>query len=192
MQLTARFHEALLYAAELHAGQVRKVTGVPYLSHLLGVASLVLEHGGSEDAAIAALLHDAIEDQGGDPIRREIRGRFGDRILALVEGCTDADSLPKPPWRPRKEAHLARLRSAQPEVALIFAADKLHNARCLVRDLQSLGPDLWQHFHGGAEGTLWYYRAAAELARDKDVPPALVNELRAAVDQLGRLISAQG
>jgi GTP pyrophosphokinase len=124
--LSKRFNEALTFAADLHATQTRKGSGVPYIAHLLGVASIALEYGAQEDEAIAALLHDAIEDQGGIATREEIRRRFGDTVTAIVEGCTDAHTTPKPPWRERKEAYIAHLHHASPAVILVSAADKLH------------------------------------------------------------------
>ncbi len=157
--LTARFSEALTYAAELHNTQTRKGTTIPYVSHLMAVASLVLEHGGTEDEAIAALLHDAIEDQGGDATRTEIRSRFGDAVTAIVDACTDADVMPKPPWRERKEAYVAHVREADHSSCLVSAADKLHNARAILLDYRDIGEELWKRFNGGRDGTLWYYRA---------------------------------
>ena len=129
---------------------------LPYIAHLLAVAALVLEHGGDEDEAIAALLHDAIEDQGGHAARRQIAERFGPRVAAIVEGATETDLQPKPPWRERKEEHLARLHEADRSVQLVVAADKLHNARSLIADYGRLGEALWSHFRGGKAGTLWY------------------------------------
>src|SRR5205085_11747027 len=124
MSLTQRFEEALAFAARLHKSQLRKGTGVPYVSHLLAVAGIALEHGADEDEAIAALLHDAIEDQGGAATREEIRRRFGDRVVGIVDGCSDTDVSPKPPWRERKEAYIAHVRDASPSVRLVSAADK--------------------------------------------------------------------
>ena len=123
--LGPRSAEALVYAARLHAGQTRKASGTPYVAHLLGVASLVLEAGGDEEEAIAALLHDAVEDQGGAAVRQEIRQRFGDRVAAIVDGCSDAETVPKPPWRQRKERFLASLHEADAAVLRVAAADKL-------------------------------------------------------------------
>src|SRR5947209_2209991 len=129
MRLTLRFEDALVFATQLHAGQRRKGSATPYVAHLLAVAAIVLENEGNEDEAIAALLHDAIEDQGGAPTREMIRERFGNRVVEIVDGCTDAEVIPKPPWRARKEAYIAHLRGATPSVRLVSAADKLHNAR---------------------------------------------------------------
>ncbi|MBW4613401.1 MAG: HD domain-containing protein [Desmonostoc vinosum HA7617-LM4] len=157
--LSERFTAALTYATQLHANQVRKGSGIPYIAHLLGVASIALEYGANEDEAIAALLHDAIEDQGGAATREEIRRRFGDNVTAIVDGCTDADTIPKPPWRQRKEAYLAHLPTASPSVLLVSVADKLYNARSILKDYRVLDESLWQRFQGGKAGTLWYYRA---------------------------------
>lgn len=190
MRLSERFGAALDYAARLHAAQMRKGTGVPYVAHLLAVASLVLEHGGDEDEAIAALLHDAIEDQGGEPTAAAIRARFGDRVTEIVLGCTDTHLSPKPPWRPRKEAHLERLRSAPASVLLVAAADKLHNARALLGEYRRAGEDVWTRFNGGREGTLWYYRATLELLHGRAGGP-LVDELARVVDELEALARRQ-
>ena len=135
-KLTSRFEDALQYATKLHARQTRKGTTIPYVSHLLAVTAIVLEDGGSEDEAIAALLHDSVEDQGGDPTRQEIPRRFGEKVAAILEGCADADVVPKPPWLERKKTHLEHLRHATPEVIRISAADKLHNARAVLADFR--------------------------------------------------------
>jgi len=185
--LSTRFTNALLFAAELHATQVRKVGGEPYLAHLLGTAAIVLDYGGGEDEAIAALLHDAIEDQGGPAARAEIERRFGESIAAIVEGCTDADRLPKPPWRQRKGAFLEKLRGASPSVRLVVAADKLHNLRALTREYRRQGESLWKHFQGGREGTLWYHRSVAEILRAGG-DAMLVEELTRTGEELERLI----
>ena len=158
-----RLVEAFQYAAELHASQRRKGTSIPYISHLMTVAATVIEHGGDEDQAIAALLHDAIEDQPEDGrTRLQIRKRFGDRVLALVEACTDADTHPKPPWRERKEGYLAHLSEAPPEARLISLADKVHNARAILADHREIGDGVWERFTATKGETLWYYRALAD------------------------------
>jgi (p)ppGpp synthase/HD superfamily hydrolase len=187
--LGPRFEEALTYAARLHREQVRKGSGVPYLSHLLGVAGIALEHGASEDEAIAALLHDAVEDQGGAPTLAEIRRRFGDTVADIVAGCSDTDVVPKPPWRPRKEAYVAHLASASPSARLVSAADKLHNARSILTDYRRLGEGVWTRFAGGKEGTLWYYRAVVQAFRAYD-PTPLVDELERTVEEMERLGSS--
>ena len=187
--LSPRFEDALVFATRLHAAQTRKESGTPYIAHLLAVAALVLEYGGDEDLAIAALLHDAVEDQGGAPTREAIRARFGDRVTAIVDGCTDADTQPKPPWRARKEAYLAHLPQAAPEVRLVSAADKLHNARSILADYRQVGDDLWARFRGGQAGTLWYYRALVTAYRQAGSNP-LVEELDRTVSELERLVAA--
>ncbi|WP_026732399.1 HD domain-containing protein [Fischerella sp. PCC 9605] len=186
--LSERFTEALTYATQLHAKQVRKGSGVPYIAHLLGVASIALEYGANEDEAIAALLHDAIEDQGGAATREEIRRRFGDRVTAIVDGCTDADTTPKPPWRERKQVYIAHLATASPSVLLVSAADKLHNAQSITKDYRLLGESLWQRFQGGKEGTLWYYRALVTAFRQIGSYP-LFEELERVVSELEDLTS---
>jgi (p)ppGpp synthase/HD superfamily hydrolase len=141
--LGTRFDGALIYAVHLHGGQVRKGTTIPYVAHLLGVASLALEAGADEDEAIAALLHDAVEDQGGLARRADIEVRFGARVARIVADCSDADQEPKPPWRERKEAYLANLGSKAKSSLLVSLADKTHNAQAIVSDLHSQGPSLW-------------------------------------------------
>jgi len=187
MKLSPRFCEAVGYAGRLHADQKRKVSGTPYLAHLLGVAGIVLEHGADEDEAIAALLHDAIEDQQPAGGREEIRRRFGPLVVEIVDGCTDTDRIPKPPWRPRKEAYLDRLRSASASVRLVSAADKLDNVRSLLLGYRMHGRLLWEHFRGGRDGTLWYYRAVVEVLKAAGTTP-LIDELDRAVSELERLI----
>ena len=183
--LTSRFEEALVVAAQLHATQPRKGTAIPYLAHLLAVVSLVITHGGNEDEAIAALLHDAVEDQGGQATQEMIRVRFGEGVAGIVAGCTDTDIVPKPPWRARKERYLAHLQSASPSVKLVAAADKLDNARAIVADYRAHGPDLWTRFNAGREEQLWFYRAC--LVALQDGRPSIVSELDAAVQQMERL-----
>lgn len=188
--LSTQFTKALVYATELHATQVRKGSGVPYIAHLLGVASLALEYGGTEEEAIAALLHDAIEDQGGAPIRVEIQRRFGDRVAAIVEGCTDTDVTPKPPWRERKEAYIAHISHASASVRLVSAADKLYNAQSILKDYRLIGEELWQRFTGKKEGTLWYYRSLVEAFRQAGSTP-LIEELDRVVSELESLVNAE-
>ncbi len=190
MVLSPRFDEALVFARRLHAGQMRKGTTIPYVSHLLAVAAIVLEHGGGEDEAIAALLHDAVEDQGGAATRAEIRRRFGEHVAVIVDGCTDAETVPKPPWRERKEAYLAHIGHASPPVRLVSAADKLHNARSILADYRLLGEALWSRFRGGREGTLWYYRALVDAFRSAE-PTPLIDELERTVSELEGLAAAQ-
>ena len=176
MELSTRFDEALVFASRLHAQQVRKGGTIPYISHLLAVSALVLEHGGKEDEAIAALLHDAVEDQGGEPTRREIQRRFGDGVAHIVDGCSDTDTTPKPPWQERKTAYLAHLQEADGSVLLVSAADKLHNLRTMRSDYELVGEDLWLRFKAGRELTLWYYRSLIEVYQTR-FPSSLTAEL---------------
>jgi len=184
--LGKRFERALAYAARLHAAQFRKGTKRPYVAHLLGVTSIVLTHGGDKDEAIAALLHDAVEDQGGKPRLREIKRKFGPRVARIVAGCTDADAIPKPPWLQRKKAYLRHLRSADSSTRLVSAADKLYNAREVLNDYRAQGDRVWKRFTGGKAGTLWYYREVMRILRRK-CPRALVSELQRVVRELERL-----
>lgn len=187
--LSSRFENALTYATRLHDGQTRKDTATPYIAHLMAVASLVLEQGGTEDQAIAALLHDAIEDQGHKVTLEEIRQRFGETVAQIVDACTDARSFPKPPWRERKEAFVAYLMDAPAAVRLVACADKLHNARTILDHYRKVGEALWERFTGGRAGTLWYYRALVEAFRATDAPP-LVQELDRVVSEIERLALA--
>lgn len=183
MSLSERFCEALCYATRLHADQQRKISGAPYVGHLLRVAGIALDHGADEDEAIAALLHDAVEDQGGATTRREIARRFGPRVAEIVDGCTDTDQTPKPPWRPRKEAYLARLRDASASVRLVSACDKLDNARSILADYHRLKESVWQHFRGRRDGVLWYLRSVVEILKQPTTNP-LVEELDRTVSEL--------
>lgn len=181
--LTKRFDDALVYASQIHRDQVRKGTSVPYISHLIGTAAIALENGADEDQAIAALLHDAVEDQGGATRLAEIRLRFGDRVAEIVDHCTDTDIEPKPPWRERKEAYIVSLAHKPATSLAVSLADKTHNAGAIVADLAIHGDELWERFTGGREGSLWYYRAlvTAFRARRGDAATerfaALVNEM---------------
>ncbi|CDM92674.1 HD domain-containing protein [Limnospira fusiformis SAG 85.79] len=189
MQLSKRFTQAVTYATELHANQVRKGSGVPYVAHLLGVASLALEYGADEDEAIAALLHDAIEDQGGVKTEKEIRRKFGDRVTEIVKGCTDNHQTPLPPWRERKQAYIAHIPTASASVQLVSACDKLHNARSILKDYREIGEQLWDRFSGKRDGTLWYYRSLITAFRAGGLTP-LVDELDRVVSELERLVKA--
>jgi GTP pyrophosphokinase len=183
VKLGPRFLRAFEFAAEKHAGQMRKASTIPYIAHLMGVASLALEFGGDEDLAIAALLHDVVEDCGGAPMSKEVRRRFGSRVAKIVDGCTDSDTDPKPPWRERKEAYIQHLKSADAETRLVSAADKLNNVRSILSDYREVGELVWARFHGGRDGTLWYYRALVEeFLRGK--PNRLHRELKLAVREL--------
>ena len=161
---TARFEAALLYAHQVHQGQRRKGTGIPYIAHVLGVAAIAMEYGADEDEAIGALLHDAAEDGGGEATLAEIRAQFGDAVADIVLGCSDSlveDPEDKLPWRDRKENYLAHLDHASAAVCLVSAADKLHNVRSITRDFREHGDAIWDRFQGRREGTLWYYETVA-------------------------------
>lgn len=187
--LAERFEDALAYAARLHRHQVRKGAGIPYVSHLLAVAAIALEHGADEDVAIAALLHDAVEDQGGAPTLEAIRTRYGERVARLVAAASDTDVTPKPPWRARKEAYIAHVREAEPDALLVSASDKLHNARALLLDYRTQGEGLWSRFSAGREEILWYYRGLVDAFRaNGHCPPALLAELERTVDALAGLV----
>ncbi len=186
VKLGARFNEAFLFAAEKHASQTRKKTDVPYISHLMSVASLVLEAGGGEDEGVAALLHDVVEDCGGHPVLEEIRLRFGDRVATIVEGCTDAYTIPKPPWKQRNLDYLEVLRRADEDVRLVSAADKLHNVRSILADYRREGDSVWERFSGRRDGTLWYYRAVLDVLRQGKTN-RLVDELERVVTELETL-----
>ena len=187
MTLSPRFAQAMTYASVAHSDQVRKGTEIPYLSHLLAVAGLVLEHGGDEDEAIAALLHDAVEDAGGQARLANLRQRFGDRVAEIVLDCTDTAETPKPAWRTRKEIYIAHLANASPSARLVSCCDKLHNARCIVADLRTQGDRVWNKFNGGRDGTLWYYSTILAEYQRLEVLPTLVEELARTVETMHML-----
>lgn len=180
-ELGARFDDALVYASEAHRAQRRKGTETPYIAHLLGVASIAIEQGADEDQAIAALLHDAVEDQGGSDRLEDIRARYGERVAAIVADCTDTDVMPKPPWRARKEAYVASLEVKPADSLFVSLADKLHNAGAILTDLHAHGDEVWDRFTGGKAGTLWYYDALAE-AFVRRCPGPASSALRRLVD----------
>ncbi len=187
MILGKRFEAALAFAANRHAEQWRKGTEIPYIAHLLSVCALVLEAGGDEDEAIAALLHDAVEDQAAT--LNEVREKFGDRVAGVVDECSDTDEEPKPEWLVRKEAFVARLDRMTASAQMVAAADKLHNVRSITADCRAGGESVWSKFKGGRDGTLWYYRAVADgLTR---APEGLLEELQRAVADLERVGSTR-
>jgi (p)ppGpp synthase/HD superfamily hydrolase len=180
-RLGRRFQEALGYAADLHNTQTRKASGVPYVGHLLSVAGLVIEADGSETEAIAALLHDAAEDQGGDATLADIEKRFGSAVAAIVEECSDTVETPKPPWRQRKENYIAHLDTLSDSTILVSLADKLDNARAILRDLRRYGPKVWQRFNtDDPHDHLWYYRSLLDVYRRRS-DSWLVDELERVV-----------
>jgi (p)ppGpp synthase/HD superfamily hydrolase len=196
--LTERFTEAVRYAVVVHATQVRKGTDVPDIGHLLGVASLVVDAGGDEEHAIAALLHDTAEDHGGEARLADIRARFGPRVARIVEECSDSltgDPAGKEEWLLRKQEHLHRLESAGRDTLLVVAADKVHNARAIVTDLQTLGPDrAFRRFKGTPQQVLWYYEENLRISMDprNHLPPGLTAPLLTAVDLMRTHIAAAG
>ncbi len=179
-----RLEDALRFAAQLHATQIRKGTSIPYLSHLLAVCAVVLEDGGSEDEAIAALLHDAVEDQGGDPTLREIEHRYGTTVASIVLACSDTTVQPKPPWRQRKERAIEGLRTADECVLRVAAADKLHNLTATLQDLERLGDEVWLRFKEGAEGFMWYHRQILTLLEQRLPGSRTTQQLRRVMREL--------
>ncbi len=188
--LGPRLQRAFRYAAEKHDGQTRKQSAVPYLSHLMAVASLVLEAGGDEDMAIAALLHDVVEDCGGMPRLREVRKKFGPRVARIVEGCTDSFGEPKPEWVERKKSYLREVKHADVNTRLVSASDKLHNVRTILADYRQQGEAIWTRFTGKKEGTLWYYRALSDEYQRRS-PNRITRELEIAVGELERAVGKE-
>lgn len=193
--LTARFQQAFALASQIHAAQLRKGTQVPYLAHLMSVAALVLEYGGGEDAAIGGLLHDSAEDSAdGAATQARIRREFGDHVTDIVVGCSDAVAVPgqpKPPWRDRKTAYIKGLRGdTDPDVLLVSACDKLHNARTILTDLRAVGPAVWDRFsqHDPA-AQLWYYQSLADCYQGR-VVPGLSEELNRVIAEMRTLTAS--
>ena len=163
--LSPAFNDAVIWALDLHAKQLRKGTDIPYVSHLMMVTANVLEAGGTETEAIAAILHDAVEDTAATV--EEVRDRFGDEVAAIVDSCTDADVIPKPPWKERKLAYIKHLKEAPESVLIVSMSDKLHNSGAILADYRDIGEALWDRFSGGREGTLWYYTELAKVFEGK-------------------------
>jgi (p)ppGpp synthase/HD superfamily hydrolase len=188
--LTDRFDRALLYATHVHGGQVRKGTSTPYVAHLLAVSATVLEYGGDENLAIAALLHDTVDDQGGKARLDDVRNRFGERVARIVEACSDslADTAKgerKSHWQERKETYITHLREVDEDILRVSLADKAHNARAILRDLRKpdIGERIWSRFNQRKEQTLWYYRSLADTFCEL-LPGQLSNELREIIEVL--------
>ena len=190
MKLSPQFERALTYATRIHGGQLRKKTRIPYIAHILGVAGIAMEYGANETEAIAALLHDAVEDCGGAKRLRDIERKFGKEVARIVEGCTDTDKTPKPPWLERKKAYLAHVRCASVPTKLVSASDKLHNVRAILMDYRKEGEILWSRFNGGKQGALWYYRALVTALSGKRID-LLVQELNRTLTEL-ELLSNNG
>jgi len=191
--LTERFERALIYGTRLHSEQIRKGTNTPYISHLLAVVSIVMENGGDENEVIAAFLHDAVEDQGGQGVLDDIRAKFGEQVANIVAGCTDAWTEPKPPWCERKEEYIAHLNGGvTSSVLLVSSADKLHNARTILSDYRKLSDSLWTRFKGGKEGVLWYYRALTNTYQHLNANSSIVDELDRVVTSIETLARTDG
>jgi (p)ppGpp synthase/HD superfamily hydrolase len=189
-KLSERFDEALKFASELHRTQTRKGGDIPYVGHLLSVASLVIEGGGTETQAIAGLLHDAVEDQGGPPTLAAIRERFGDDVATIVDQCSDTDVVPKPPWKKRKQDYIDHLGYASEATILVSLGDKLDNARAILRDYRVHGPELWKRFSVlDPQEHLWYYRSLLAVYKNRN-STWLVAELERVLGELEDLVTA--
>jgi (p)ppGpp synthase/HD superfamily hydrolase len=187
MKLSRQFEKALVYATRAHRDQTRKKTGIPYIAHILGVTAIAMEYGANETEAIAALLHDAVEDCGGAKRLRDIERKFGKAVAKIVDGCTDTYATPKPPWRERKEAYLAHLKNSNSATRLVSASDKLHNTRAILAELRRHGLEVFGRFSGKKDGTLWYYRALVTAFREHGDHADLVDELDRVVTQIEKL-----
>lgn len=188
-KLTGQFSKALVYAELKHHNQVRKGGDIPYFGHLLSVAGLVINDGGAEEQAIAALLHDCVEDQGGPPTLEEIRRNFGEEVARIVDECSDTDEIPKPPWFERKDAYIQHLGEVGEDTLLVSVADKLDNARSMLRDYHEHGPALWQRFTvKNPNDHLQYYGGLLEAYRARGLDSWMVDELGRVVDELRRQV----
>lgn len=194
-RLTHKFDEAMAYAAEKHRNQTRKGGNIPYLGHLLAVAGYVIEADGTETQAIAALLHDTAEDQGGEPTLAEIRQKFGDEVASIVRECSDTVVTPKPPWRERKENYIHHLSAASDGAVLVSLADKLNNAHAILRDFRAHGAELWQRFNAKDPADhLWYYKSLLAVYRGRfqnwlvDELDEVINALETAIEQSTRAV----
>ena len=190
--ISDRFTAAFNYACDKHQNQTRKGTDIPYISHLMAVSGLVMEHGGNEDEAIAALLHDVVEDQGGAEMLNEIRSKFGNTVAEVVEGCSDSfsdDPEEKLPWKERKQAYINHLATdAFPSTLLVSMADKLHNARAMLTDYSFIGEPFWTRFNATKEEEKWYYHQLLETFRNRAVPLSLYREFERVVKNLTEAI----
>ena len=166
IDLSGRLDEAFAYARDVHQNQTRKGSNTPYLGHLIGVASIVLDDGGSEDEAIAGLLHDAAEDHGGRERLADIRRRFGDAVARIVEDCTDSWEIPTPPWAERKRAYIEHARRLPASSLRVSAADKVHNSYAILRDLRNVGEKVWERFSAPADDVVAYYEGLVRAYRE--------------------------
>jgi (p)ppGpp synthase/HD superfamily hydrolase len=190
-RLTDQFAKAMVYAEDKHHNQVRKGGDIPYVGHLLSVASLVINDNGSETQAIAALLHDTVEDQGGAPTFEEIKAQFGDEVARIVDECSDTDKTPKPPWGERKQDYINHLAEVGEDTLLVSVADKLDNARSMLRDYHEHGPALWQRFNRkNPDDHLWYYGELLKAYRSRECTSWMVDELSRVVNELKNLVES--
>ena len=190
MKLSEKFEEALVYATQAHCNQMRKQTGIPYIAHILGVTAIAMEYGADEMEGIGALLHDTVEDCAGADRLKDIKARFGEKVAKIVEGCTDSDETPKPPWLERKKNYLEHLPKSDASTRLVSASDKLHNVRAIVADLRRHGPEVFERFKGKKDGTLWYYRSLVTAFRKFHDHRDLVDELDRVVTEMEKLAGA--
>ena len=185
VRLSIQYYRAFEYSNQWHRDQARKSTTLPYILHPMGVASLVLEAGGDEEQAIAALLHDVPEDCGGEARLNEILEMFGPRVEAIVRGCSDslvAEKEVKAPWRERKLAHIDHVATAHMDTLIVTAADKTHNGRAIATDLQTIGDEVWNRFNASRDDIIWYYSTFYSELEKRGVTPALLNPLRTAIE----------
>jgi (p)ppGpp synthase/HD superfamily hydrolase len=188
MKLSQQFEEALIYATRAHCNQTRTKTGIPYIAHILGVTAIALEYGANETEAIGALLHDTVEDCGGAERLHDIREKFGDDVAKIVDGCTDTDHTPKPPWLERKRAYIEHLKDSDSSTRLVSTSDKLHNTRAIMAELRRHGLEVFERFAGKKEGTLWYYRALVTAFREHGDHADLIDELDRVVTEIEKLV----
>lgn len=185
-----RYSSAIALATEAHAGQVRKGAGTPYIAHPIAVSALVLAYGGDEDQAIGAVCHDVIED-GGAEWAHPIFHHFGQRVLDIVRGCSDCIPVPgqpKPDWYSRKTAYISHMRTAPVDIAFVSLCDKLHNATCIVEDLEDIGDAVFERFRAGKDDTIWYYESLLKAFHDRrDLPKRALDAYRAAVCRMRAL-----
>lgn len=190
MQLSPLFEQG---ARIRHASPLQpnaKEDRIPFIAHILGVTAITMEYGGSETEAIGALLHDTVEDCGGAERLRDIKERFGNDVAGIVEGCTDTDQVPKPPWLERKKAYIAHLKDSDSSTRLMSASDKLHNTRAILADLRRIGTEVFERFNGKKGGTLWYYRSLVTVFREHGDHTDLIDELDRVVSEIEKLAGA--
>jgi (p)ppGpp synthase/HD superfamily hydrolase len=191
MKLSEKFEEALIYATRVHVNQMRKKTGIPFVAHILGVTAIALEYGANETEAIAALLHDTVEDSGGTERLRDIREKFGDDVARIVDGCTDTYETPKPPWLERKRSYIEHLKDSDSPTRLVSASDKLHNTRAILAELRRHGLEVFDRFAGKKDGTLWYYRTLVTAFRQHGDHAELIDELDRVVSEIEKVVREQ-